>query len=68
MVNGRISLRILADMDDTIEQLLQAWVRAANEKYSRNTRYEDTVSLDVPRVFPGLTWEQVYSNPLEPGF
>ena len=61
-------MRILVDMDDTIEQLLQAWIRGANEKYGRDTKYEDALSWDVSKAFPGLTFEQVYSIPLEPGF
>ncbi|MBQ7736910.1 MAG: hypothetical protein IJT62_03650 [Oscillospiraceae bacterium] len=61
-------LTILIDMDDTIEQLLQAWVRDANRLYGTNTAYEDMKSWDVSAAFPGLTREQVFSVPLRPGF
>ena len=61
-------MTILVDMDDTIEQLLQAWVRGVNEKYDRNAAYDDVTSWDVSSAFPGLTWEQVYEIPMETGF
>lgn len=59
---------ILVDMDDTIEQLIQAWVRAVNERYGRSAVYEDILSWDMSAAFPGLTREQVYAIPTEPGF
>ena len=61
-------MTILVDMDDTIEQLLRAWMRGVNEKYHRNAVYEDFVSWDVSAAYPGLTREQVYAIPDEPGF
>ena len=61
-------LTILVDMDDTIEQLLQAWVRGANEKYNRNVAYDNITSWDVSAAYPGLTWEQIYAIPMQPGF
>ena len=59
---------ILVDMDDTIEQLLKAWVRGVNEQYGRNTDVESIASWDVSAAFPGLTREQVYAIPEQPGF
>lgn len=61
-------MTILVDMDDTIEQLLQAWVRRINEEYNRNVAYEDIRSWDVSEAYPGLTREQVYAIPMQPGF
>ena len=61
-------LTILVDMDDTIEQLLEAWVRGVNEKYGRHASYDDVVSWDVSSAFPGLSFEQVYEIPMQPGF
>ena len=61
-------LTILVDMDDTIEQLLEAWVRGVNEKYDRHAAYDDVVSWDVSSAFPGLSFEQVYEIPMQPGF
>ena len=59
---------ILVDMDDTIEQLLKAWVEGVNRRYHRSVRYDEVHSWDVSAAFPGLSWEQVYEIPMEPGF
>ena len=59
---------ILIDMDDTIEQLLKAWLKGVNEKYGYDVRYEDITSWDVSAPYPGLTREQVYAIPDQPGF
>ena len=59
---------ILVDMDDTIERLLEAWVRGVNRKYGTDASYDDVTSWDVSAAFPGLTWEQGYAVPMEPGF
>lgn len=64
----RRPLTILVDMDDTIEQLLKTWVRDVNERYGRCATVEDVKSWDVTKAFPGLTREQVYAIPDEPGF
>lgn len=59
---------ILVDMDDTIEKLLEAWVRGVNQKYGRDVTYDEITQWDVSAAFPGLTWEQVYAVPMERGF
>lgn len=61
-------MTILVDMDDTIEYLLKAWVRGANETYGYDVAYDDITDWDVSRAFPGLSWEQVYKIPMTPGF
>ncbi len=61
-------MTILVDMDDTIEQLLKAWVRGVNETYGRSVAYDDVRSWDVSAAYPGLSWEQVYEIPMRPGF
>ncbi len=61
-------MTVLVDMDDTIEGLLQAWVRGVNEAYGTAAAYDDVLSWDVSAAFPGLTREQVYEVPLRPGF
>ncbi len=53
-------MRILVDMDDTIEQLLRAWLACVNEKYNRNVQYDDIVEWNVAKFYPGLTYEEVY--------
>ena len=52
-------MTILIDMDDTIEQLLMAWVRKCNAKYGYNVAYEDIREWNVAKAYPGLTREQV---------
>ena len=59
---------ILVDMDDTIEQLLQAWVDGVNKKYGRSASCDDITDWNVSKAFPGLSWEEVYTVPIEPGF
>ncbi len=61
-------MTILVDMDDTIEYLLKAWVRGANETYGYRVRYEDITDWNVAKAYPGLTREQVYAVPMTPGF
>ena len=61
-------MTILIDMDDTIEQLLMAWVRNCNAKYGYNVAYEDIREWNVAKAYPGLTREQVYGITYEPGF
>lgn len=61
-------MKILVDMDDTIEQLLDAWVRGVNAKYGRNVTYDEITSWDVSAAYPGLTRDQVYAIPRQPGF
>ena len=68
MGKERKKMRILIDMDDTIEQLLRAWVNGVNERYGHNVQYEEMLQWDVTVPFEGLTKEQVYSIPDEPGF
>ena len=59
---------ILIDMDDTIEQLLRAWLDGVNRRYGRSVAYDDITDWDVSAPYPGLTREQVYAIPDEPGF
>lgn len=54
-------MRILVDMDDTIELLLEAWVEAANEKFGTNVTCEDITNWDVSRAFPGVGHDEVYN-------
>ncbi|MCR5089348.1 MAG: hypothetical protein K6C08_07555 [Oscillospiraceae bacterium] len=61
-------MTILVDMDDTLEQLIQAWISAVNKQHGRNVSYDDIVSWDMSAAFPGLSREQVYSVPSQPGF
>ena len=59
---------ILIDMDDTIEQLLKAWIKGVNDKYGCSVKYEECTTWDVSKPYPELTREQVYAVPDQPGF
>ena len=61
-------MTILVDMDDTIEQLLKAWIDGVNRKFGRSASVDDVKSWNVAAVYPGLSWEDVYTVPLDPGF
>lgn len=53
-------LTILIDMDDTMETLLDAWVKWLNKKYGRNVTCEDVTDWDVTKAYPGLTKAEAY--------
>lgn len=58
-------LTILVDMDDTIENLTEAWVHYTNERYGTHTVKSDVRNWDVSSAFPTLTHDQVYDLLLE---
>lgn len=53
-------MRILIDMDDTIEQLLKGWIAWVNRRYGTETTIEDVKEWDVSKAFPTLTHDEVY--------
>lgn len=55
------SLTILVDMDDTIENLSEAWVNFLNEKYGTSVKPEDITDWDMWKAFPGIKKEDVYA-------
>ena len=61
-------MRILVDMDDTIELLLNAWLAKVNRIYGRHVGYEDITNWDVSAAYEGLSHEQVYDVILEDDF
>ena len=61
-------MTILVDMDDTIEQLLKAWVNRANEKFDRNVTLDDITDWNVAAPYPGITRKEIYDVTYEPGF
>jgi len=61
-------MTILVDMDDTIEQLLEAWVKRANEKYHRNVSLEEITDWNVAAPYSGISREEIYGVICEPGF
>lgn len=53
-------LTILVDMDDTIEDLLGAWLSFLNNKYGTNVKRDDVREWDISKAFPTLERKQVY--------
>ena len=61
-------MTILVDMDDTIEQLVPAWVGRANEKFNRNVTLDEITGWNIAAPYEGLTREQIYGVTYEKGF
>ena len=61
-------LTILVDMDDTIEQLLKAWVSRANEKFGRSVTLDEITDWNVAAPYPGISREDIYGVTYEKGF
>ena len=57
-------LTILVDMDDTLENLCEAWVSFLNDKYGLSVATDDIKDWDITKAFPSLTKQQVFA-PLE---
>ena len=47
-------------MDDTLEDLLGAWVSYLNTQYGTNVHKEDIRQWDISVAFPSLSKTQVY--------
>jgi len=52
--------RVLVDVDDTIENLLEAWVAYLNKKYNLEVKPEDCFDWDMSYLFPMLTSKQIF--------
>jgi len=54
-------LKVLCDADDTIENLMEPWANAINNKFKVSVNWRDIDCWNVSKFFPMLTREQVYS-------
>jgi 5'(3')-deoxyribonucleotidase len=61
-------LTILIDMDDTIENLCETWVKFLNRRHDTNYSLEDVTEWDMTRNFPSLSREQIFAPLLEEEF
>ena len=52
-------MTILVDMDDTMEQLLEALVKRANERFDRNASVDDVTDWTIVCAFPGIEKRQI---------
>lgn len=60
MKHNMKSLTVLVDMDDTITDLLGAWIDMLNRRHGTNVMPNDVQQWDIAKSFPSLTKEQVF--------
>lgn len=53
-------LTVMADMDDTLEDLLGAWVSYLNTRYGTSVQKDEVAQWDISQAFPTLDKAQVY--------
>jgi 5'(3')-deoxyribonucleotidase len=53
-------IRILVDIDDVLNNLLECWVDLLNQRYNLNAKVEDSKIWNVQGIYPTLTQEEVY--------
>ena len=51
---------ILVDADDTIENLVEAWTTALNDRYNRNVNSQEILQWDIKQYYPGLDNHQIF--------
>ena len=61
-------MTILVDMDDTMEQLLEALVSRANRRFGRNAAVDDVTDWSIVCAFPGIEKKQILDFMGEAGF
>lgn len=54
------ALKILIDMDDVLNNLLECWVAELNRRYGLDVVVDNVVEWDMTKAFPTLTPEQVF--------
>jgi len=60
-MNKYNKITLLVDMDDTIEDLLRAWIGCINKKYHTNVLPEEVTTWDISKSFPSIPKEKVYA-------
>ena len=54
------NLTILVDMDDTIENLSEAWINFLNNRYGTSVKPEDITEWSIEKAFPEIPEDDVY--------
>lgn len=54
------NLTILVDMDDTIENLSEAWINFLNNRYGTSVRPDDITEWSIEKAFPEIPAADVY--------
>ena len=61
-------MTILVDLDDTLEQLLAALVKRANERFGRHATVDDVTDWSIVCAFPGISKREILDFMREPDF
>ena len=61
-------LTICCDFDDTMNQLLPAWINWLNNKYNLNVQLDEVDTWYIDKIFPTLTEDQIYEPLNTPDF
>ena len=62
------TLKILTDLDDTMEEFLPRWVQAINYRHNKNVKVEDVKSWCMFEVYPDLSDDELIQPLLEHEF
>lgn len=54
-------LKVLVDMDDTMENLLVCWLNKLNEKHGTGIKYSDIYCWDMCKIFPELSKSEIFA-------
>ncbi len=56
-----MKLTVLTDMDDTMEDLLPAWINILNRKSGTNVKPDEITDWHIPTFFPGLPKQEIFN-------
>ena len=59
---------ICVDMDDTIVNLVPAWIDWLNRKHKTNVQYEDVTDWDISKFFPTIKPTEVFEPLFDDSF
>lgn len=63
-----IKFTILVDMDDVLENLVDAWCKELNRRYGTSVTESDVNDWSIGKFFPSLTKEQLFAPLSDPEF
>jgi len=61
-------LTVLIDMDDTIENFCEIWIKFLNKTHGTNVVIDDVKEWDMSKAFPDLSKEELYAPIYETEF
>lgn len=61
MTSNYSNITLLVDMDDTIENLIPAWVEWLNNKHGTNVKPDDVTDWNMQKFYPELSVDEVYA-------